>query len=55
MLLDEYVEKYSFQLTQTMLEKLGDVSKLQEMIDFQKVKNGNKKKSGSLYGSIFRI
>ncbi len=49
MLLEEYVENYSLQLTQTMLEKLGDVSKLHEMIDFQKIKNGNRKKTGSLY------
>jgi hypothetical protein len=55
LLLEEYVENYSLQLTQTMLEKLGDVSKLHEMIDFQKIKNGNRKKTGSLYGSIFKI
>ena len=38
-----------------MLEKLGPVPKFEEMIDFQKIFKGNKRKSSSLYSSLFRI
>ena len=51
---DEYDENYSFYMTKLLLEKLGPVPKFEEMIDFDKTKNGNKLKSESLYGSLFR-
>ena len=54
MILDEYVENHSFYMTKLLLEKLGPVPQLEEMVDFDKTKNGNKLKSESLYGSLFR-
>lgn len=42
-------------MTKLLLEKIGPVPKLKEMIDNEKLKIGNKMKSGSLYNSIFRF
>ena len=52
--MDEYVENYSFNITKKLLEILGPVPKFEEMIDFDKTRNGNKKKSENLYSSLFR-
>ena len=35
-ILSEYVDDYSYHLTKIMLEKLGPVPNLREMLDFQK-------------------
>ena len=53
--MDEYVENCCFNITKKMLEKLGPVPKFEEMIDLQKIFIGNKRKSSSLYSSLFRI
>ena len=38
-----------------MLEKLGPVPKFKEMINLDKMKNNNKRKTSSLFNSIFKI
>ena len=38
-----------------MLEKLGPVPKFKEMINLEKMKNNNKRKTSSLFNSIFKI
>ena len=54
-LFEEYVEQYSFYLTNQLLEKIGPVSNLKEMINTEKLKNGNNLRSGSMYNSLFRF
>ena len=38
-----------------MLEKLGPVPKFKEMINLEKMKNNNTRKTSSLFNSIFKI
>ena len=54
-MLDEYVENYSFLLTKLLMEKLGPVPNLVEMIEFTKVKNNNKKPTREIYNTILRF
>lgn len=50
----EYVDEYSYRLTKLMLEKLGPVPYLEEMLDFQKVKNFYLENSSNAYFTLLK-
>ena len=53
-IIDESIEMWAYQLTKIMLENIGPVPKISELIDINLVMNSQKNSSGDLYKSVFK-